>query len=105
MDVDKIDGVERIRLSSIEPMTLNQEFIDSIKDSKKLCHHFHISLQSGCDETLKRMNRKYTTAQFKGIVDGLREAFDDVAITTDIMVGFLMKVMKNLIKQLNLYAI
>ena len=88
MDVDKIDGVERIRLSSIEPMTLNQEFIDSIKDSKKLCHHFHISLQSGCDETLKRMNRKYTTAQFKGIVDGLREAFDDVAITTDIMVGF-----------------
>ena len=50
------------------------------------------------------MNRKYTTAQFKGIVDGLREAFDDVAITTDIMVGFLMKVMKNLIKQLNLYA-
>ena len=88
MDVDKIDGVERIRLSSIEPMTLNQEFIDSIKDSKKLCHHFHISLQSGCDETLKRMNRKYTTAQFKGIVDGLREAFDDVAITTDVIVGF-----------------
>ena len=88
MDVDKIDGVERIRLSSIEPMTLNQEFIDSIKDSKKMCHHFHISLQSGCDETLKRMNRKYTTAQFKGIVYGLREAFDDVAITTDIMVGF-----------------
>lgn len=88
MEVDKIDGVERIRLSSIEPMTLNQEFIDKIKDSKKLCHHFHISLQSGCDATLKRMNRKYTTAQFKSIVDGLRDAFDDVAITTDIMVGF-----------------
>ena len=87
-EIKEIDGVERIRLSSIEPMTLNQEFIDSIKDSKKLCHHFHISLQSGCDETLKRMNRKYTTAQFKGIVDGLREAFDAVAITTDIMVGF-----------------
>ena len=88
MAVDKIDGVERIRLSSIEPMTLNQAFIDSIKGSKKLCHHFHISLQSGCDATLKRMNRKYTTAQFKGIVDGLRDAFDDVAITTDIMIGF-----------------
>lgn len=87
-EVDKIDGVERIRLSSIEPMTLNQSFIDSIKDSKKLCRHFHISLQSGCDETLRRMNRKYTTAQFKGIVDGLRSVFDDVAITTDIMVGF-----------------
>ena len=69
-------------------MTLNQEFIDKIKDSKKLCHHFHISLQSGCDATLKRMNRKYTTAQFRSIVDGLRDAFDDVAITTDIMVGF-----------------
>lgn len=88
MDVDKIDGVERIRLSSIEPMTLNQEFIDNIKSSSKLCHHFHISLQSGCDDTLKRMNRKYTTKQFKSIVDGLRAAFDDVAITTDIMVGF-----------------
>lgn len=88
MKVDKIDGIERIRLSSIEPMTLNQAFIDSIKNSKKLCHHFHISLQSGCDATLKRMNRKYTTAQFKGIVDGLRAAFDDVAVTTDIMVGF-----------------
>ena len=87
-EVDKIDGVERIRLSSIEPMTLNQDFIDKIKGSKKLCHHFHISLQSGCDATLKRMNRKYTTTQFKSIVDGLRDAFDDVAITTDIMVGF-----------------
>lgn len=88
MGVDKIDGVERIRLSSIEPMTLNQEFTDKIKGSKKLCHHFHISLQSGCDATLKRMNRKYTTAQFKAIADGLRAAFEDVAITTDIMVGF-----------------
>ena len=88
MAVDKIEGVERIRLSSIEPMTLDKSFIDSVRASKKLCHHFHISLQSGCDETLKRMNRKYTTAEFKAIVDGLREAFDDVAITTDIMVGF-----------------
>ena len=88
LEVDKIDGIERIRLSSIEPMTLNSEFIKKISVSKKLCRHFHISLQSGCDETLKRMNRKYTTAQFKAIVDGLRSAFDDVAITTDIMVGF-----------------
>lgn len=87
-EIDAIEGIERIRMSSIEPMTLNDEFIQSVKQSKKLCHHFHISLQSGCDETLKRMNRKYTTTQFKGIVDGLREAFDDVAITTDIMVGF-----------------
>ena len=88
MAVDAIEGVERIRLSSIEPMTLDKSFIDNVKSSKKLCHHFHISLQSGCDETLKRMNRKYTTKQYKEIVDGLRESFDDVAITTDIMVGF-----------------
>lgn len=88
MKVDAIEGVERIRLSSIEPMTLNSEFIDIVAKSKKLCHHFHISLQSGCDETLLRMNRKYTTEQFADIVKGLREAFEDVAITTDIMVGF-----------------
>ncbi|MCH5210034.1 MAG: tRNA (N(6)-L-threonylcarbamoyladenosine(37)-C(2))-methylthiotransferase MtaB [Oscillospiraceae bacterium] len=87
-EIDKIEGIERIRLSSIEPMTLNSAFIDKIKDSKKLCHHFHISLQSGCDATLKRMNRKYTALQFKEIVDGLRAAFPDSAITTDIMVGF-----------------
>ncbi len=88
LKADKIEGVKRIRLSSIEPMTLNREFVDKIKGSKKLCPHFHISLQSGCDETLRRMNRKYTTAQYKEIVDGLRESFPDAAITTDIMVGF-----------------
>lgn len=85
---DTIEGVKRIRLSSIEPMTLNRSFVEKIKSVKKLCPHFHISLQSGCDETLRRMNRKYTTAQYKEIVDGLRESFPDVAITTDIMVGF-----------------
>lgn len=88
MEVDKIEGVKRIRLSSIEPMTLNTAFLDRVSDSKKLCHHFHISLQSGCDETLKRMNRKYTTSQYTEIVNGLRSKFPDVAITTDIMVGF-----------------
>lgn len=87
-ELDGIDGIERIRLSSIEPMTLDLKFIDSIKASKKLCHHFHISLQSGCDETLKRMNRKYTAGQFGGIVNGIRDAFPDAAVTTDIMVGF-----------------
>lgn len=85
---DKIDGIRRLRLSSIEPMTLNKSFIEKIKGSQKLCPHFHISLQSGCDETLKRMNRKYTTEQFKKIADGLRDAFPDCAVTTDIMVGF-----------------
>ena len=87
-EADKIEGIERIRLSSIEPMTLNSDFVDAIKGCKKLCPHFHISLQSGCDRTLKRMNRHYTTAQFEEIVTGLRNAFDGCAITTDIMTGF-----------------
>lgn len=85
---DKIDGIKRIRLSSIEPMTLNENFIKKISGVKKLCHHFHLSLQSGCDETLKRMNRKYTTDDYYNIVLGLRKHFPDVSITTDIMVGF-----------------
>lgn len=86
--IEQLDGVKRLRLSSIEPMTLNRDFVNKIKHSKKLCPHFHISLQSGCDETLKRMNRRYTTAQYREIVHGLRDAFPDAAITTDIMVGF-----------------
>ena len=85
---DKIDGIKRIRLSSIEPMTLDEAFVEKISDVKKLCHHFHLSLQSGCDETLNRMNRKYTTEDYFRIVSGLRYHFPDVAITTDIMVGF-----------------
>ena len=86
--VNEIDGIKRIRLSSIEPMTLNEDFIKAITPCEKLCHHFHLSLQSGSDGTLKRMNRKYTTAEYKSIVKGLRAAYPDVAITTDIMVGF-----------------
>lgn len=86
--LDKIDGIVRIRMSSIEPMTLNREFVDRIRKCKKLCPHFHISLQAGSDATLKRMNRHYTTKQFEEVVSGLREAFEDCAITTDIMTGF-----------------
>ena len=85
---DKTEGIKRIRLSSIEPMTLNGDFIKKIKPCEKLCHHFHISLQSGCDKTLSRMNRKYTCKQFEEITDGLRKNYPDAAITTDIMVGF-----------------
>ncbi|MDD6763482.1 MAG: tRNA (N(6)-L-threonylcarbamoyladenosine(37)-C(2))-methylthiotransferase MtaB [Clostridiales bacterium] len=86
--IDKTDGIARIRLSSIEPMTLNAEFVEKIKDCRKLCPHFHISLQSGSDTVLKRMNRHYTTAQFEEVVNGLRRHFPDCAITTDIMTGF-----------------
>ncbi len=87
-EINKIDGLLRIRLSSIEPMTLNEEFVKAVSGADKLCPHFHISLQSGCDETLKRMNRKYTTDEYFGIVTLLRDKFKDCAITTDIMVGF-----------------
>ncbi|MBE7026842.1 MAG: tRNA (N(6)-L-threonylcarbamoyladenosine(37)-C(2))-methylthiotransferase MtaB [Ruminococcaceae bacterium] len=87
--ISELEDVKRIRLSSIEPMTLDENFIKAVSAAgDKLCHHFHISLQSGCDETLVRMNRKYLSVDFEKIVSGLREAIADCAITTDIMVGF-----------------
>ena len=86
--INEIDGIKRIRLSSIEPMTLKAEFINKISSAHKLCPHFHLSLQSGCDATLKRMNRRYTTSQYAGIVQSIRDNFPGAAITTDVMVGF-----------------
>ena len=83
-----IENLKRIRLSSIEPMTLDESFISGLADCTKLCHHFHLSLQSGCDETLKRMNRKYTSKEYEDIVSGIRKHYPDAAVTTDIMVGF-----------------
>ena len=87
-EINKINGIERIRLGSIEPLLIDEEFISRLIKLKKICHHFHLSLQSGCDETLKRMNRRYTTRQFEKIVNLLREKYNDVIITTDIIVGF-----------------
>ncbi|HPC99988.1 MAG TPA: tRNA (N(6)-L-threonylcarbamoyladenosine(37)-C(2))-methylthiotransferase MtaB [Acetivibrio sp.] len=86
--VHGIEGIERIRLGSIEPTLINEEFIESIKNLEKVCPQYHLSLQSGCDRTLKRMNRKYTTEDYRKSVALLRENIRDVAITTDIMVGF-----------------
>lgn len=86
--INKIDGIERIRLGSIEPLLITEEFVERLKKLNKICHHFHLSLQSGCDETLKRMNRRYTTEQFRNIVTILRKAYEDVNLTTDIIVGF-----------------
>ncbi|MDM8128763.1 tRNA (N(6)-L-threonylcarbamoyladenosine(37)-C(2))-methylthiotransferase MtaB, partial [Paraclostridium benzoelyticum] len=86
--IDEIDGVKRIRLSSVEPILMTDEFIDTVSKMPKVCPHFHLSLQSGCDETLKRMNRRYTTEEYKEIVDKLREKMPEVAITTDVIVGF-----------------
>ncbi len=86
--VHEIDGIERIRLGSIEPSTVTDEFIATARSLHKLCPHYHISLQSGCDKILKRMNRKYTSDDYRKVVDTLRANIPDVAITTDVMVGF-----------------
>ena len=87
-EINEIQGIQRIRLGSIEPLLITVEFVERLKKIEKICHHFHLSLQSGCDETLKRMNRRYTTEQFKEIVRLLRNAYSDVNLTTDIIVGF-----------------
>ena len=87
-DINKIEGIKRIRLGSIEPLLITEEFVKRLVKLKKVCHHFHLSLQSGCDETLKRMNRRYSTKEFKEIVARLRRYYNDVILTTDIIVGF-----------------
>lgn len=86
--VHEIDGIERIRFSSVEPNIITDEFISEIKALPKVCRHFHLSLQSGCDKTLKKMNRHYTSEMYFEAVSKLRMAFEDVAVTTDIIVGF-----------------
>ena len=87
-ELNDIEGLERIRLGSLEEGIITQEFISGIKGVDKLCPHFHLSLQSGCKETLKRMNRKYTPEEFYEKVCMLREAFAAPGITTDIIAGF-----------------
>lgn len=83
-----IDGIQRVRLGSLEPELLSEEDIQRMAAQPKVCPQFHLSLQSGCDETLKRMNRHYTTREYESIVRSLRKNFKNCAITTDIMVGF-----------------
>ncbi|WP_303861826.1 tRNA (N(6)-L-threonylcarbamoyladenosine(37)-C(2))-methylthiotransferase MtaB [Alkalibaculum bacchi] len=86
--LNEIEGIERIRLGSLEPMLLDEEFIMGLEDINKLCDHFHLSLQSGSDEILKKMNRKYDTKMYKTIIDNIRKVFPRASLTTDIMVGF-----------------
>ncbi len=86
--IAEIDGIYRIRLGSLEPTLFTEEFTLAIANIPKVCHHFHLSLQSGCDATLLRMNRKYTTAQYAQILERIRRLMPDAAISTDIMVGF-----------------
>lgn len=86
--VQAIDGIERIRLSSLEPSVITDAFLDRVKESDKICDHFHLSLQSGCDKTLRGMNRKYDTNVYEAAVSKIRNYYPDVGLTTDIIVGF-----------------
>ena len=109
--IGEIPEVERIRIGSLEPRIVTAEFIQKVSQSGKLCPHFHLSLQSACNETLKRMNRKYTIEEFMGKCQLLRDRFEQPAITTDVIVGFpgeteeeFAVTVENL-KQLQLYEI
>ena len=86
--IAEVDGIKRIRLGSLEPRIMTEAFVRGLSEVEKLCPHFHLSLQSGCDETLKRMNRKYTTQAFKECCERLRRYFKEPALTTDVIVGF-----------------
>ena len=86
--VHEIDGIERIRLGSLEPGIITEEFAEGIAKLPKMCPHFHLSLQSGCDATLKRMNRRYTSSEYAKKCELLRKYFPNPALTTDVIVGF-----------------
>ena len=86
--ISRVDGIERIRLGSLAPEFITPRVIEFARDTPKLCPHFHVSLQSGSAATLKRMNRKYTPDDYRRVVNAIKEAIPDAAITTDVMVGF-----------------
>ena len=86
--LDQIPGIERLRLGSLEPRIVTREFAKELARMRTICPHFHLSLQSGCDATLKRMNRRYNAAEYQACCEILREEFDNPAITTDVIVGF-----------------
>ena len=86
--INEIEGLKRIRIGSLEPRIITEKFAEKLKALDKLCPHFHLSLQSGCNETLKRMNRHYSAEEFKEKVEILRNVFENPAITTDVIVGF-----------------
>ena len=88
LQIHGIEGVQRIRLGSLEPRIVTEEFAKILGALPKICPHFHLSLQSGCDDTLKRMNRRYTTEEYRAGVERLRTHFENPAITTDVIVGF-----------------
>ena len=87
-DINDIPGVSRIRLGSLEPRIISEDFVKRLSGLKKVCPHFHLSLQSGCDRTLKRMNRHYTSKEYEESVNVLRKFYEHPAVTTDVIVGF-----------------
>ncbi|GIP39591.1 tRNA (N(6)-L-threonylcarbamoyladenosine(37)-C(2))-methylthiotransferase MtaB [Paenibacillus sp. J31TS4] len=87
-DLDKVDGLRRVRISSIEASQITEEVLDALGSSDKMCRHFHIPLQAGDDTVLKRMRRKYTTAEYGRKIDLIHRIMPDAAITTDVIVGF-----------------
>ncbi|GFI61907.1 threonylcarbamoyladenosine tRNA methylthiotransferase MtaB [Clostridiales bacterium] len=86
--VQNTEGIERIRFSSMEPNIMSEKFVAELSEMDKVCDHFHLSLQSGCDKTLKKMNRKYTSVEYRKSSENLRRYFPDCALTTDIIAGF-----------------
>lgn len=86
--VHQVEGIRRIRLGSLEPRIVTETFAEELAKMEKICPHFHLSLQSGCDATLARMNRKYTTEEYENACNILRKNFTHPAITTDVIVGF-----------------
>lgn len=87
-DIQNIQGIQRIRLGSLEPTLMTEEFVARLAKLDKICQHFHLSLQSGCNATLKRMNRKYRVEEFEKVTQLLRSTFPNVNLTTDVIVGF-----------------
>lgn len=86
--VNGVEGLRRLRLSSLEPTLLSEDFLKELVKLEKICPHFHLSLQSGCDKILKKMNRTYTTGMYRSIVERIRSYYPEIALTTDIIVGF-----------------
>ena len=107
--VQKIDGICRIRLGSLEPRIITEEFVRELVKCDKVCPHFHLSLQSGCDVTLKRMNRHYTTEEYRQALDILRRYYEHPALTTDVIVGFVgeseeeFEKTRKFLEEINLY--
>ncbi|MBQ9701128.1 MAG: tRNA (N(6)-L-threonylcarbamoyladenosine(37)-C(2))-methylthiotransferase MtaB [Lachnospiraceae bacterium] len=87
-EVCSVEGIERVRLGSLEPRIISEEFLEELSGLKEFCPHFHLSLQSGCEETLKRMNRHYTPGEYLEKCKMIRKVFPMAAITTDVIVGF-----------------